>query len=379
MDKTILELLTRGIEEVIGQEELASWLSSNRPLRIKLGVDPTSPNIHIGRSIPLLKLRDFQQLGHKIVLIIGDFTGTIGDTSDKTAERPMLDQAAVETNMQNYIQQVSKILDITKCEIHYNSEWFKDMGYQEICRQADLFSVNDFNARDNIARRLNAGKRVSLREMLYPLMQGYDSVAVHADVELGGIDQRFNILAGRTMQKHYGQRPQAIVLNPLIEGLDGRKMSSSWGNTINLLDSPREMFGKLMSLRDEFIIKYFELLTRIEMETIKAYEAKLKRGANPRDSKIQLAKALVTQYYSKEAAEAEEKYFAATFSKKEVPDDLPTISPTSHSLISVLIDAKLARSASDARRVIGQRGVKVNGEVVTDLTYEVPAGAVLRV
>jgi len=375
---SIQETLTRGVEEIIGKEDLETYFKENRTLRIKLGVDPTSPNIHIGRSIPLLKLRDFQELGHKIVLIIGDFTGTIGDTSDKTAERPMLDQAAVETNMQNYIQQVSKILDISKCEIHYNSEWFKDMGYREICRQADLFSVNDFNARDNIARRLTAGKRVSLREMLYPLMQGYDSVAIKADVEIGGMDQRFNILAGRTMQKHYGQRPQVVMLNPLIEGLDGRKMSSSWGNTINLMDSPRDMFGKLMSLNDEFIIKYFTLLTRIDRKTIEDYSAHLANKGNPRDIKLKLASVIVSQYHSETTAKQEEDYFIKTFSKKELPDELTVVTPTSHDLITVLLESELASSRSEARRVIEQGGVKIDQTTVKDMAYKVPRGSVVQ-
>lgn len=378
MNKTSVELLTRGVEEIIGEDDLKSWLTSSAPLRIKLGVDPTSPNIHIGRSIPLLKLRDFQQLGHQIVIIIGDFTGTIGDTSDKTAERPMLDEAAVEKNMKSYIQQVSKILDVSKCEIHYNSEWFKDMGYHEICRQADLFSVNDFNARDNIARRLNAGKRVSLREMLYPLMQGYDSIAIRADVEIGGMDQRFNILAGRKMQKRYSQRPQAIILNPLIEGLDGRKMSSSWGNTINLMDSPRDMFGKIMSLRDEFIIRYFQLLTRIDLREVTEYEGRLKQGANPRDIKILLAKALVTQYHSNNVADSEEAYFRSTFSKKEIPDDIPTLKPNSYELIPLLIEAEFVSSKSEARRVIEQRGIKVDGDVVTDIAHVVQKDTIIQ-
>lgn len=375
---SIEEALTRGVEELIGKDELASWLSSGKPLRIKLGIDPTSPNIHIGRSIPLLKLRDFQELGHQVVLIIGDFTGTIGDTSDKTAERPMLDQEAVETNMKSYVAQASKILDISKCEIHYNSEWFNTMGYREICKQADLFSVNDFSARDTIARRLKTGKRVSLREMLYPLMQGYDSVAIRADVELGGMDQRFNILAGRTMQKQYGQRPQAVMLNPLVEGLDGRKMSSSWGNTINLMDSPRDMFGKLMSLNDEFIIKYFTLLTRVEDTVIDGYKTQLDNNVNPRDIKLKLASAIVAQYHSEAAAKQEEDYFINTFTKKELPAELRVVTPNSYDLTSVLLAADLASSKSEARRVIEQGGVKVDQTIVKDTAFDVPKGAVVQ-
>lgn len=198
-------------------------------------------------------------LGHNIILILGDFTGVIGDTSDKDSERPMLKNEQVKKNMESYIQQAGKIINLDECEIHYNSEWLGKLSYNELCEQADVFSLSDFISRENIKKRLDAGKRVSLRELLYPLMQGYDSVAIKADVEIGGTDQRFNLLAGRELQRHYGQEPQDIITNPLIEGLDGRKMSSSWGNTVNLFDSPNDMYGKIMSLKDEFIIKYFTL------------------------------------------------------------------------------------------------------------------------
>jgi len=282
----ITELLSRGVEEVINKSNLEQKLRSKKQLRIKLGIDPTSPNLHLGRSIPLLKLRDFQQLGHKIILIIGDFTGVIGDTSDKGSERPMLKREQVEKNMENYILQASKIIDIDKCEIHYNSEWLSKLSYNELCEQANVFSLSNFVSRENIKKRMNAGKRVSLRELLYPLMQGYDSVAIKADVELGGNDQRFNLLAGRELQKHYNQEPQNVITNPLIEGLDGRKMSSSWKNTVNLFDSTNDMYGKIMFLKDEFIIKYFILTTRVDINIIEQYKKALEFGTNPKDIKI---------------------------------------------------------------------------------------------
>jgi tyrosyl-tRNA synthetase len=376
--KKIDELLSRGVDEIINKDDLRKKLESGKQLRIKLGIDPTSPNIHLGRSIPLFKLRDFQKLGHQIVFIIGDFTGTIGDTSDKNSERPMIDEETVRNNIERYVEQAGKIIDIDKCEIYYNSQWLDKINYRDLCKQADVFSINEFISRDNIRRRLDAGTRVSLREVLYPLMQGYDSVEIRADVELGGTDQRFNLLAGRELQRFYGQEPQNIITNPLVEGLDGRKMSSSWGNTVNLLDSAKEMFGKVMSLKDEYIIKYFYLITRLDVETIKSYEKELKEGANPRDYKILLAKEIVGFYFSEEEANSQEANFISTFSKKEAPDEMPEITPESYDLISVLIESKLVDSKSNARRVIEQGGVKVNSEVVKDIKFTVPAGAVVQ-
>ena len=313
------ELLNRGVQEIIDKTNLENKLKNKKQLRVKVGIDPTSPNLHLGRTIPLLKLRDFQELGHKAIFIIGDFTGLIGDTSDKENERPMLTEKTVKENLKTYIKQVAKIININKAEIYYNSEWLKELGYLDIGNQANIFSLNEFISRKNIKQRLNKGKRISLRELIYPLMQGYDSVKVRADVEIGGTDQRFNLLTGRDIQKLYGQKPQDIITNPLIQGLDGRKMSSSFGNTINLLDSANDMFGKIMSLKDEFIIKYFTLLTRIPLEIINEYETSLKTGANPRDIKIKLGFEIVQMYHSKEKAKIAKDYFIKTFSKKQVP------------------------------------------------------------
>src|SRR3989338_2278437 len=320
--KKINELLSRGIEEVIDKSQLEKKLKSGKQLRIKLGIDPTSPNIHIGRTVPLFKLKDFQDLGHQIVLIIGDFTGVIGDTSDKDSERPMLTEKEVKQNLKSYIQQAEKVIDIKKCEVHYNSEWLGKLDYHEIGRQANVFSLNEFISRENIKKRLDAGKHISLRELLYHLMQGYDSVAIKADVEIGGTDQRFNLLAGRELQRYYGQEPQDIITNPLIEGLDGRKMSSSWGNTINLFDSANEMFGKVMSLKDELIIKYFILTTRVSLAEIEKYQKELTNG-NPRDYKIKLAFEIVRFYHSENDAKEAQEYFIKTFSKKETPETMP--------------------------------------------------------
>jgi tyrosyl-tRNA synthetase len=374
----IQELLNRGVEEIIDRKNLEKKLISGKRLRVKLGIDPTSANIHLGRSIPLLKLRDFQELGHKIILIIGDFTGLIGDTSDKESERPMLSENDIKKNLKTYIQQASKIIDISKAEIYYNSKWLNKLNYMDIGRQADIFSMNEFISRDNIRRRLDIGKRVSLRELLYPLMQGYDSVEVKADVEIGGTDQRFNLLAGRDLQRLYNQEPQDILTNPLIEGLDGRKMSSSFGNTVNLFDAPNDMFGKIMSLKDEFIIKYFILLTRIDWKLIKEYESHLKSGVNPRNIKEKLAVEIVRLYHSDKDANNANDNFIKTFSKKEIPKNISNFKPINYNILAALVESKLTSSKSEARRVIAQGGVKVDNIVTKDFNYILSPGSVLQ-
>lgn len=375
--KKINELLSRGVEEVIDKNQLEKKLKSGKQLRIKLGIDPTSPNIHIGRAVPLFKLRDFQELGHKIVLIIGDFTGVIGDTSDKDSERPMLTEKEVKQNLKSYIQQAEKVIDIKKCEVHYNSGWLGKLDYHEIGRQANVFSLTEFISRENIKKRLDAGKHISLRELLYPLMQGYDSVAIKADVEIGGTDQRFNLLAGRELQRYYNQEPQDIITNPLIEGMDGRKMSSSWGNTINLFDSANEMFGKVMSLKDELIIKYFILTTRVNMAKIEKYQKELTNG-NPRDYKIKLAFEIVRFYHSENDAKKAQEYFIKTFSKKETPDTMPEIKPSSYDIITTIVESGLAPTKSEARRVIEQKGVKLNEAIVDNFKKTVQKGDVIQ-
>ncbi len=372
------DLLTRGVEEIIGRDELEAQLKAKKQVRVKLGIDPTSPNIHLGRSIPLLKLRDFQELGHQVVFIVGDFTGVIGDTSDKDSERPMLTRQTIEENMRHYTEQAGKIIDLDKAEIHYNSTWLDKLTYREIGEQADCFSVAEFIARDNIRRRLDAGTRVSLREVLYPIMQGYDSVAVKADVELGGTDQRFNLLAGRKLQERYNQESQSIVMGPLIEGLDGRKMSSSWGNTINLAAEPADMYGKVMALRDDLVIKYFTLVTRVPLDEVKDYESALRGGANPRDIKMKLAFELVKMYHSSKAAVQAEESFVKTFSKKEVPDEMALLTPSAPDIVTVLLEAGFVKSKSEARQVIAQGGVKIGERKVSLIDEKVAKGDVVQ-
>lgn len=355
----IEEILTRGVAEVIHKDILTKKLLEGQPLRIKFGIDPTSPNIHLGRATSLWKLRDLQDLGHTIVFIIGDFTGVIGDTSDKESERPMLTRETVEHNLTTYFDQAGKILDMSKVEKHRNTEWLEGLTYREIGEHADIFSLSDFIARDNIKRRLDAGKRVSLRELLYPLMQGYDSVAMKADVEIGGTDQKFNILAGRRFQEHFGLPPQNIITLNLIEGLDGRKMSSSWGNTINLTDTANDMFGKVMSLRDELMVKYFVHVTRVPMGDIARIEEGLKKGDNPRDAKIILAEEITALYHGKDEAVRARETFINTFQKKEIPDDMLEIPVQGELMMAdALIAEKLVSSKTEWRTLVEEGAIK---------------------
>lgn len=354
------QLLERGVEEIIGKDELMKKLESGEKLRIKLGIDPTSPDIHLGRGMQLLKLRDFQELGHQIVFLIGNFTAEIGDTSDKESERPMLTTEDVENNLKTYLEQAAKIIDVEKAEIVYNKEWLSKLGYQEIGKQADAFSLNEFISRENIKKRLDEGKRVSLRELLYPLMQGYDSVVVEADVEIGGTDQRFNILAGRDLQKLYGQEPQSIILAPIVEGLDGRKMSSSYGNGVFFLDTPQDMFGKIMSLHDDYIIAYFWYFTRMDGETIGKFDDMLGKGENPKDIKAELAKEIVRMYHGEEEAENAHKDWEATFSQAGFPDEAEEIiTGFNVPLSEVLTTAEIVKSKTEFRRLLENKALKV--------------------
>jgi len=359
----IEELLTRGVTEIIDKNRLRARLLSGEKLRVKLGIDPTSPDIHIGRAIPLLKLRDFQKQGHKVVFIIGDFTSVIGDTSDKESERPMLTKEEVEKNQKTYFEQAGKLIDLEQAELKRNSEWLELLTFREIGEQANLFSVADFIARENIAKRLSQGKRVSLREVLYPLMQGYDSVAVKADIELGGTDQRFNLLAGRTMQIKYGQKPQDIIINPLIPGLDGRKMSSSWDNTISLTSAPNDMYGKVMSMADENVKEYFEFCTRVPMEEIEKITKE-----HPKEAKMKLAWEIVALYYDKDAAEKTQENFIEAFSEKGIPTDTEIIKASvGANLANLLIESGLIDSKTEWRRLV-EDGAVTNLEAQEKIT-----------
>ncbi len=387
-------LLTCNVEKMVGDDYIRESLLAGKSLHVKLGIDPTSPDIHIGRAVILWKLRAFQDLGCQVTLIIGDFTGTIGDTSDKNSERPMLTQDTVNENAKTYEQQALKILDKSKLTVRRNSEWLSKLSYSEVCGQADLFSVNDFIKRDVIAKRIGEGGRVSLREMIYPLMQGYDSVAIKCDVELGGTDQWFNLLAGRTMQKAYKQREQSIVTMKLMPGLDGRKMSSSYGNGIFLTDSPENMYGKSMTINDNLIIEAMYAFTNMTEAEIESQKAKLENGENPRNIKDILAFEITKLYHGAEGGELGRQAFKNIASGKpteieefKIGDLIKKLSEFNPSLgtgmaplsmgeglgvrpeflniVDVLIALQFATSKGGARRLIEQEGVKVNDEVAT--------------
>ncbi len=369
--KRVDDLLTRGVEEVIVHEHLKDALLSGRKLRVKLGIDPTSPNIHLGRAVVLRKLRAFQDLGHAVVFIVGDFTGIIGDTSDKDAERPMLSESEVKRNMKTYFAQAFKILNKSKTEAYYNSKWLKKLGLAEIGKLADLFGLHEFEVRENIAKRMASGKRVSLREVIYPLMQGYDSIVVKADIEIGGTDQKFNLLAGRTIQRGYGMEAQDVLMTELLEGTDGKKMSSSAGNVVNIADAPNEMFGKIMALDDRLTERYFTLCTSLALETV---ADALRQG--PRDAKLRLAKEIVSIYHGVKASEAAAKEFVRVFSGKERPEHIPLVrlGVSEMNLVDLLVAVKIAPSKSEARRLIEQGAVRVDGVKKTNSLETISLG-----
>jgi len=371
-ENKIDEILTRGIEDIIEKEHLTKALESKK-LRIKFGIDPTGPKIHLGRAIPLWKLRDLQDLGHQVVLIIGDFTAQIGDPSDKLSKRPFLTEAEIKKNLENYKEQLGKILDIKKVEYRYNSEWLKNLTFKEISQLAEIFSIQQMLARRNFKERFDNKQEISLRECLYPIMQGYDSVQIKADVEVGGFDQLFNLKAGRLIQKHFNQPEQDILTCKMLLGLDGRKMSTSWGNIITIVDEPNDMFGKIMSMHDELIPDYFLLCTRLPIEEVNRIKQELEQGANPRDLKARLAKEIVTLYHDKEAAEKAEQEFNQVFKDKGKPTDIPEIEIKDKKLklIDLILQTKQVQSKSEARRLIEQKAVKINDQANTNWQEEI--------
>lgn len=357
-EKKIDELLTRGVEDIIVKEELKQALMSGKQLRIKFGIDPTGAKIHIGRAVPLRKLREFQKLGHQIVLIIGDFTAQVGDASDKTEKRPILTRAEIDENLKDYKSQIAKILDISKTEFVYNNDWLSKLTFGEITALAECFSVQQMLARRNFKDRYEKGVEISLREFLYPMMQGYDSVAVKADIEVGGFDQLFNLKAGRTVQEYYGMPKQNILTFTMLEGTDGRKMSTSWGNIISIVDDANTMFGKVMAIHDDLLIKYFLLCTEMSLEDIQKIEIELKNGANPRDIKMRLAVELVTLYHTEKDASLAKSSWIETFSNKGVPETIPEITTTEDKEIAdLVIENKIVTSKTDWRRLIKEGAV----------------------
>lgn len=362
--KNFDEVLSRGVTQIIDEKDLREKLSSTKKLRVKFGVDPTGPRIHLGRAVPLWKLKAFQDMGHTIVFLIGDFTARIGDASDKTAERPMLTKEDVEKNLVGYLDQVGKILDVSRCEVVYNSDWLSKLSFEEVSRLADSFSVAEMLDRDNFSKRYEGGERISLREFMYPLMQGYDSVAVEADLELGGNDQYFNLMAGRTIQKKYGQEPQNIITFEFLVGLDGRKMSTSWGNGIFITDEPQDMFGKIMTLNDELIIDYFRLATDVSMEQIHVYQRDLEGGRNPKELKEILGLAIVERYHGAEKAKEALTYFRKIFSEKFVQekhfkDSGIIVKRAAGKTLLEVIAQVFSVSKSEARRLFQSNSLKV--------------------
>jgi tyrosyl-tRNA synthetase len=358
-EEKIEEILSRGVEDIIVKDELKKALLSGKQLRIKLGVDPTGPKIHLGRAIPLRKLREFQKLGHQVVFIVGDFTALVGDASDKNDKRPMLTRAQIDENLKDYKSQVSKILDLSKTEFVHNSDWLSKVSFEEVTKLAECFSVQQMLARRNFKDRYEAQVEISLREFLYPIMQGYDSVAVKADVELGGFDQLFNLKAGRIIQDYYGMPKQSIFTCQMLEGTDGRKMSSSWGNIISIVDDPETMFGKVMSLHDDLIIKYFTLCTEAPLEVIEGYQKQLTSGTNPRDIKMILGTELVTLYHTEKDATLAKNSWIETFQKGGIPDNVQEILTTEDKeLGEILVEHGIVSSKTDWRRLIQEGAVQ---------------------
>jgi len=362
----IKEILNRRVEEVINKEALEKKLLSGKKLRIKLGVDPTGSKIHIGRAIPLWKLREFQDLGHQIVLIIGDFTAQIGDASDKQAMRKCLSEQEIKENLKDYTKQIGKILDIKKVEFRYNSEWLGRLSAKELLNLAKNFTVQQMIQRRNFKERWDQNSPIGLHEVGYPLLQGFDSVAIEADVEIGGFDQLFNLNTGRDIQKIFNQKPQDIMVLKMLLGADGRKMSTSWGNVINIIDSAQEQFGKIMSIKDELISDYFEFCTQLPLLEIQKIKKELKvKKINPKQVKLRLAREIVGLYHGKEEAKRAEKEFEKVFKKKELPTDIPEIKikEKTLSILDLLVKIKLAPSRAEAKRLIIQKGIKINNQV----------------
>jgi len=362
-------VLSWGVEEIFVRESLEKRLESGEVLRVKLGMDPTSPNIHLGRAVVLWKLREFQDLGHTVVFIVGDFTARIGDPSDKLEKRPSLSSEEIKENLKKYRAQVGKIIDLKKAEFHFNSKWLSKLRFGEITELAECFSVQQMSHRRNFAERIGRGEEISLREFLYPLMQGYDSVKTNADIEVGGFDQLFNLKAGRLIQNHYGKKEQDIVVCRMLEGTDGRKMSSSWGNVINISDSPEEMFGKSMSIRDELIPEYLGLCARVGEEEVSSVKKEISSGANPRDLKMNLAQKIVGLYHGEKKASRARNNFIKTFQKKEAPEKIEEIKVKRGApLGGILLDAGVVSSKSEFTRLKDagaienvKSGIKISG------------------
>jgi len=379
-----LDVFRRGADELLVEAELAHKLARGKPLRIKLGLDPTAPDIHLGHTVVLNKLRQAQDLGHQVIFLIGDFTSMIGDPSGRNATRPPLSREQIVDNAKTYHAQASKVLDPARTEIRYNSEWCEPLGAAGMIRLASHYTVARMLERDDFAKRFRASQPIAVHEFLYPLMQGYDSVALKADLELGGTDQKFNLLVGRELQKDFGQEPQCILTMPLLEGLDGvEKMSKSKGNYVGINEPPREMFGKVMSISDDLMWRWYPLVsfrTAAEIERLKEETA---AGRNPREAKVVLAKEIVARFHSAAAADAAEAEFDARFRGGAMPEDMPELTIETAgaglAIASLAKQAGVVGSTSEALRLIAQRGLRVDGDVVADKSRIVQAGTTVVV
>lgn len=375
-----IKIISKGADEIIDVDELKNKLAKaqkeGRPLRVKLGLDPTAPDIHLGHAVVLRKIKQMQDLGHKAIIIIGDFTAMIGDPTGRSKTRPPLSREQVLENARTYQEQIFKIIDKEKTEVRFNSEWLGELKFSDVIELAGKYTVARMLEREDFKKRFENQQSIGIHEFFYPLMQGYDSVAVEADIELGGTDQRFNLLMGRTIQKDYGQESQVALLMPLLEGTDGvEKMSKSLGNYIGIYEEPDQMYGKVMSIPDELMIKYYELATDIHPDEIERIKTSLEDGSyHPRDAKMRLAREITTLYHGEEAAIKAEEQFKAVFQKGEVPEDIPTfkvpeniISDEGIDMARLIVEAGMAPSTSQARRLISQGAVKINGEKISDI------------
>ena len=375
-----IKIISKGADEIIDVEELKSKLTKaqkeGRPLTVKLGLDPTAPDIHLGHAVVLRKIKQMQDLGHKVVIIIGDFTAMIGDPTGRSKTRPPLTREEVLENARTYQEQIFKIIDKEKTEVRFNSEWLGALNFSDVIALASKYTVARMLEREDFKKRFEGHESIGIHEFFYPLMQGYDSVAIKADIELGGTDQRFNLLMGRTIQKDYGQENQIALLMPLLEGTDGvEKMSKSLGNYIGIYEEPEQMYGKVMSIPDELMIKYYELTTDIHPDEVDKIKASLEDGTyHPRDAKMRLAREITALYHDEEAAQKAEKQFKAVFQKGGTPEDIPSfkvpediISEEGIDMARLMVEAKLAPSTSQARRLINQGAVRVNGERINEI------------
>tara|TARA_A100001011_G_scaffold133095_1_gene140259 strand:+ start:58372 stop:59583 length:1212 start_codon:yes stop_codon:yes gene_type:complete len=376
-----LEIISKGTEEVIPLQDLRHKLESsiknNKPLVVKLGCDPSRPDLHIGHSVVLQKLRDFQELGHQAILVIGDFTAMIGDPSDRNKTRPQLTLEEAKANAESYIEQSKAILDVKTLKVLFNSTWLNKMNFSDVIKMSSKYTVARMIERDDFTKRFESEIPISMHEFLYPLAQAMDSVEIKSDVELGGTDQKFNLLVGRDLQREYDQEPQSIITLPLLEGTDGiEKMSKSYDNYIALDDSAKDMYGKLMSINDSMITKYYKLAVFADKEKVLSIEKKLNDSSiNPRDIKRDLAKDLVERYYDKDTALEAEQAFDQIFVKKSIPDDMPTFKVRSNSnILDILLSEKLIASKAEGKRLIAQNAIKIDGEVCSNIGYEVSNG-----